>query len=311
MTAFLNPPEYFNGGTAGTLTPKEAAGSIVMGSSDQVGNELDEFVTETLRNNLLGLPLDLPTLNMTRAREAGVPPLNDVRRQIFGQTNDGQLAPYTSWSDFGQHLKHPESLINFVAAYGLHPSITSQTTLAGKRAAAKAIVDPAPADTTPIPGDAAEFMFGTGAWASAPNGVTTTGLDNVDLWVGGLAEITNLFGGLLGSTFNYVFETQLEKLQDGDRLYYLARTPGMNLRTQLESNSFSEIIQRNTDNTNSLKADAFATADCKFQLANLERHAGRVHPVRRDRSNDDPTTTDCDESKLLLRKPDGTIQYRR
>ena len=30
-----------------------------MGSSDQVGNELDEFVTETLRNNLLGLPLDL------------------------------------------------------------------------------------------------------------------------------------------------------------------------------------------------------------------------------------------------------------
>ena len=51
-----------------------------MGSSDQVGNEIDEFVTETLRNNLLGLPLDLPTLNMTRAREAGVPPLNDVRR---------------------------------------------------------------------------------------------------------------------------------------------------------------------------------------------------------------------------------------
>ena len=31
-----------------------------MGSSDQAGNELDEFVTETLRNNLLGLPLDLP-----------------------------------------------------------------------------------------------------------------------------------------------------------------------------------------------------------------------------------------------------------
>ena len=59
--------------------------------------------------------------------------------------------------------------------------------------------------------------------------------------------MTNLFGGLLGSTFNYVFQTQLEKLQDGDRLYYLARTPGMNLRTQLEGNSFSEMIQRNTD----------------------------------------------------------------
>jgi hypothetical protein len=33
-----------------------------MGSSDQTGNELDEFVTETLRNNLLGLPLDLASI---------------------------------------------------------------------------------------------------------------------------------------------------------------------------------------------------------------------------------------------------------
>ena len=59
-----------------------------MGSSDQTGNELDEFVVETLRNNLLGLPLDLPTINMTRAREAGIPPLNEVRRQIHAETND-------------------------------------------------------------------------------------------------------------------------------------------------------------------------------------------------------------------------------
>src|SRR4029079_1343717 len=92
-------------------------------SSDQVGNELDEFVTETLRNNLLGLPLDLPTINMARAREAGVPPLNVLRREIHARTNDAQLAPYTDWSDFGQHLKHPESLINYVAAYGTHPTI--------------------------------------------------------------------------------------------------------------------------------------------------------------------------------------------
>src|SRR3954451_14220841 len=137
LTAFLNPPEYFHNG-ASTYTAEQAAGAVVMGSADQTGNELDEFVVETLRNNLLGLPLDLPTINMARAREAGVPPLNDVRRQIFGQTNDGQMAPYTDWSDFGQHLKHPESLINYVAAYGTHPSITSATTLAAKRAAAKA-----------------------------------------------------------------------------------------------------------------------------------------------------------------------------
>ena len=37
------------------------------------------------------------------------------------------------------------------------------------------------------------------------------------------------FGGMLGSTFNFVFETQLEKLQDGDRFYYLERTAGPEL----------------------------------------------------------------------------------
>ena len=147
-------------------------------------------------------------------------------------------------------------------------------------------MDPLPTDTQPA--DAADFMFSTGAWSSNANGRTITGLDDVDLWVGGLAEVTNLFGGLLGSTFNYVFQTQLEKLQDGDRLYYLARTPGMNLRTQLEGNSFSEMIQRNTDGTDTLKADAFATADCKFQLGNItspystSRIADPVLPRARD-----------------------------
>src|SRR4051794_10341360 len=306
LDAFLNPPEYFNGHAAGTLTPEQAAGSIVMGSSDQVGNELDEFVTETLRNNLLGLPLDLPTINMARAREAGVPPLNNLRRQIFAKTNDGQLAPYTDWSDFGQHLKHPESLINFVAAYGKHPNIVDATTVAAKRAAARAIVDPAPTDTPPA--DAAAFMFSTGKWANNANGVTITGVDDVDLWVGGLSEVTNLFGGLLGSTFNYVFQNTLENLQDGDRLYYLARTPGLNLRTQLEGNSFSEMIERNTDGTSTLKADPFATADCKFELSKL---FGTADDFTRLGSTvaDDPAT-DCKENLLLIRKPDGTIQYR-
>ncbi|HEY4608646.1 MAG TPA: hypothetical protein VIH06_05560, partial [Ilumatobacteraceae bacterium] len=104
-------------------------------------------------------------------------------------------------------------------------------------------------------------------------------------------------------------QTALEDLQDGDRLYYLARTPGMNLLSQLEGNSFSELIQRNTDGTNSLKADAFATAACKFQLADLDGTASAFASVGATVA-DDPLTTDCDESLLLQRKPDGTIQYR-
>ena len=51
----------------------------------QVGNELDEFVTDALRNQLLGLPLDLATLNMARARDTGIPTLNAARRAFYAR----------------------------------------------------------------------------------------------------------------------------------------------------------------------------------------------------------------------------------
>lgn len=322
LDAFLNPPAYFDSGDpADPWTPEEAAGAIAMGSANQVGNELDEFVTRTLRSNLLGLPLDLAALNITRARDAGVPRLNELRRQIHADTNDPSLAPYESWADFGNHLKHPESLVNFVAAYGTHPTITGAGTLNARRAAARAIVDPGPGDSPPA--DASAFMFGTDSsqltacqepgaecddWSSRPDGTTVTGLDDVDLWVGGLAEVTNLFGGLLGSTFNYVFQTQMEKFQDNDRFYYLARTPGLNLRAQLEGNSFTEMIQRNTDGTSALKSDAFGTADCHFLMGHLAGTPAGFNQFGATVA-DDPET-ECKENLLLVRNPDGTLAYR-
>ena len=42
---FLNPPAFYDGGSAGRLTAPQAAGAIAMGMADQVGNEIDEFVT--------------------------------------------------------------------------------------------------------------------------------------------------------------------------------------------------------------------------------------------------------------------------
>jgi hypothetical protein len=137
LTAFLNPPRFLEGGT----DPEAAAGDIVRGMTQQVGNELDEFVTEALRNELLGLPLDLASLNLARARDTGVPTLNAARRTFYAQTSDSGLQPYSSWADFGFSLKHSGSLVNFIAAYGTHPSITDATTVAGKRAAAKTILD--------------------------------------------------------------------------------------------------------------------------------------------------------------------------
>jgi Ca2+-binding RTX toxin-like protein len=303
LDAFLNPPSYYDNGHGGQLSAEDAAGSIAMGMTDQTGNELDEFVTEALRNNLLGLPLDLATLNMARAREAGVPSLNNVRKELYRKTNDGSLKPYTDWVDFGLSLKHSYSVVNFMAAYGTHPTIADATTVAAKRAAAQTLYDDNPATTPAPPADAAAFVNSTGAWADTPGGVSRTGLDDVDLWIGGLAESQNLFGGLLGSTFNYVFERQLTDLQDGDRLYYLSRTSGLNLRAQLEGNSFAEMIMRNTS-AESLEADSFGTADCEFELGHPE-FTGTGNTV-----TDDPSS-ECDESKVLIRMANGTIRYRQ
>ncbi len=334
LDGFLNPASYYDNGT----DSRGAATAIIMGMSDQVGNEIDEFVTNTLRNNLLGLPLDLPAINMTRARSEGIPSLNNVRKQIFGATNDGQLAPYENWVSFGQALKHPESLINFVAAYGTHTNIMNLDPdgagpivaggLEARRIAAEQIVNgtelPGPdgilfddlgtaadeaADNILAPADAEDFLFSSGAWTNSAAGVSPTGLDDIDLWVGGLAENTLVFGGLLGSTFNYVFENQLTNLQNGDRFYYLARTPGMNLRAQLEGNSFAELVMRNTT-AYSLKADPFATADCKFHLANITWPAPSTAAIRGAGSVADDPDTECDENRLLLRQPTGRFEYR-
>jgi hypothetical protein len=59
-----------------------------------------------------------------------------------------------------------------------------------------------------------------------------TGLNDVDLWMGGLAENPDkqpLIPPMLGPTFQYVFTDQMQKLQDNDRFYYLSRLLGINL----------------------------------------------------------------------------------
>jgi Ca2+-binding RTX toxin-like protein len=258
IEAFLNPLAFDEDGA---LTAEDAAGAIVRGTTRQVGNEIDEFKTEALRNNLLGLPLDLATINLARGRDTGIPSLNAARRDFYDVTGDSRLAPYTSWIDYMEHLKHPESIVNFIAAYGTHETITAATTLADKRAAAMAIVFGGPGE----PADRLDFLNSTGAWASGPNGVTTTGVDDIDLWIGGLAEEQMPFGGFLGSTFNFVFEEQLEKLQDGDRFYYLERTAGMNFLAELENNSFAKMIMANTSATH-LPGDVFSTPGFFFEL---------------------------------------------
>lgn len=253
IEAFTNPVsfDHINDGVLGNdLTADEAAASIIRGMTIETGNEIDEFIVGSLRNSLLGLPLDLAALNIARGREAGVPTLNDAREQLYGATGSSFLKPYSNWVELAANLKNSMSVVNFIAAYGTHPSIPEDGTLAQKRAAATLLVF----GTTDFngngtieanevaPSDRIDYLTSTGTWAGRE-----TGLNLIDLWIGGLAEKVMPFGGMLGSTFNAIFEAQLENLQDGDRFYYLTRTQGQNLLVSLEQNSFAKLIMANTD----------------------------------------------------------------
>ena len=322
IDAFLNPLEYAAAGGA-------AAGGIVLGTVNQIGNEIDEFVTGALRNNLLGLPLDLAALNIARGRDTGVPPLNLLRAQLFAATQDTSLKPYSSWAEFGAFLKHAASLINFVAAYGTHASLLAATSMDAKRAAALDLVllglDEANKNSADqVLKDAYNFMHSIGVYAndvSNPLSVhatwstgSITGVDNVDLWIGGLAEKQNLFGGLLGSTFNFIFETQLENLQDGDRLYYLPRIEGLHWGSEIEGNTFASMIMANTG-IRHLPASIFLTPEYIVEASTYfvrDANGDFVLDSAGNRIATDPTTwlrNPVTGALLVEVLPDGTVHF--
>ncbi|MEP3329230.1 peroxidase family protein [Sedimentitalea sp.] len=456
IEAFLNPVLFDDNGS---VSAEQAAGAIIRGMTYVQGNEIDEFVVESLRNNLLGLPLDLAAINIARGRDAGVPTLNDAREQLYAASNSSWLKPYDSWADFAASLKTPASIVNFIAAYGTHPTILASDSLEEKREAAMillglttgtdeeaaalgnasfemdSLADGVPGVTTHVdgnytatapdgwtisggaggliapeativdqtgpsgdnvawlregailaqttttvveadanyrltfdigdrldmdwPGGEARLMAGTteiatlslaapgadGGWSTVSletgdidpllvgetlsieiqqgDGTTNqifidnvqldilrpadapadrfdylnsvgaweneeTGLNLIDLWIGGLAERVMPFGGMLGSTFNAVFELQMENLQEGDRFYYLSRTQGLNMLNELENNAFTKLIMANTDIGNEdgdvdhhIGLDVFAKYD----------HVLEVNPdnqIEDDPEGDDP-----------------------
>ncbi|WP_029617725.1 peroxidase family protein [Pseudorhizobium marinum] len=257
IESFLNPVLFDNDGS---ISHDEGAAAIVRGMTIERGNEIDEFITGALRNNLLGLPLDLAAINIARGRDTGMPTLNEARQQLFDASGSSFLTPYASWTEFAANLKNPLSVVNFIAAYGKHSTIPQNGTLEAKRDAAWLLVF----GGAGAPSDRLDFLNSTGAFSAA-----NTGLNDIDLWIGGLAEKKMPFGGMLGSTFNAVFELQMENLQDGDRFYYLTRTQGQNFLNSLEQNSFAKLIMANTNLANPGADGIRGTADDI-----VERHIG-------------------------------------
>ncbi|MEY4368017.1 MAG: hypothetical protein RLZ28_1432 [Actinomycetota bacterium] len=358
------------GSTPWTFTAGQQTAMMAQGLAAQRGQEIDEFTTDAVRNNLLGLPLDLASLNITRGRDTGLPTLNQFRSQ-----SNGSLKPYYAWNDYFDALRYFPSDVNFLAAYGKYPtinasveivtptdavsngssivytaedtsgivvgdvvsvtgfstlnvdfavvdavtadsftvskawanspsatlafasqgalmsysainiskadategsssaSVTREPTIDERRSAAQAVIDSNSQETR-------DFLNGVGYWSTHE-----TGINDVDLWIGGLAENPYkqpITPPVLGPTFQYVFEDQVLKLQDGDRFYYLGRLAGSNLGEEIPAQKFTDILRRNTPSVSAqvplasakgvvgINSPGFSVSDCAFSdLASL------------------------------------------
>ena len=273
IDAFLSPQSYKPGYTAGLLAD---------GSTAQVANRIDEKVTDALRDNLLGQPLDLATLNLVRGRDAGLPTLNEMRASIQAIAPlllQPTLNAYNSWSSFRDNLKGTiadqiATVKNFIMAYASDAILekfgatgSSLDGVAGRSLAdwytLRASTDPvAQADYMKALKAATNAAYADGTWMG------TTGnqdFNHIDAWIGGLAE-REVAGGMLGSTFDAVFAMTMMNLQNADHFYYLGRVPATEFfQENIEGNQFSDIVMRATGATN-LYGDIFSVADEYLQM---------------------------------------------
>ncbi len=81
-------------------------------------------------------------------------------------------------------------------------------------------------------------------------------VNDVDLWIGGLAE-QHVGGGVVGETFGFILADQFQRLMDGDRFFYLGDLEHIRvIDPDFDATTLSEIIMRNTDLTG-LQANVF------------------------------------------------------
>ena len=206
FNAFLNPGLFYGYGTT----------AIQAGLIQQAHDAIDTMMSDAVRNNLVTRNLDLFTANVLRGREVGLPGFNQMRRELF---NDGPIIkangtdttarfqgnplfkPYATWEEFGSNMR----------------------------------------DWTPsknAAGNALEFKqadsrtWGTSALLTKFKAAYTN-LEDVDAWVGMLAEKPTAETGQMGPLMAYIFLEQLDRSQEGDRFYYIPRLKDNNSNSNL------------------------------------------------------------------------------
>ena len=109
-------------------------------------------------------------------------------------------------------------------------------------------------------------------------------IDDVDLWIGGLAE-AHVNGGLVGETFNSILTDQFLRTRDGDRFFFTSELDHLLLLdSNFESTLLSDIILRNT-NIASIQSNVFITAVPEPSSLALTLGIGLMGLARRRRSD--------------------------
>ncbi len=301
LNAFLNPESY-NGNTAADLA---------RGLTNQVGNEIDEWVTDTLRNHLVGQKLDLATANIVRGRDSGVASWNDTRASLYQQASLVSLAPYQSWYEVGAHLLHgQDTLKEFIEAYAHDDILTrfyAQLVATGSvlgtdvpatnSLAAWAdfqLTHPDTKGTVGSDGTYANLNGGTGgippvagAYSKALSAAADLAIGDptwmdvdgnqdfwtIDLWTGGLAE-DKAQGSMLGTTMDCIFAVQMNNLQNGDRMYYINRLgAAQNILVSMDEMTLADLVMRNTGATH-LYSDIFSVPDSVIEIKDYQDQLG-------------------------------------
>lgn len=92
-------------------------------------------------------------------------------------------------------------------------------------------------------------------------------VDNIDLWVGGLAE-DHLPGSSMGETFTSIIVDQFQRLRDGDRFWYQNIFSGDVLK-EIHDTTLADVIERNSEVSGLQENVFFAPSVLQIDLADL------------------------------------------
>lgn len=217
LNGFLNPQLFMTLGNT----------AITAGLTQVAHDTIDTLLPNAVRNDLVQRNLDLFTANVLRGRELGIPGLNAIRRELFlngplNKANGTDLTatfqgnplfkPYGSWAEFGANLRD------------WAPSRNADGTPRAFR-----VSDPTTHGSSAL---LAKFQS---VYAS---------VEDVDAWVGMLAEKPSADSGQMGPLMATIFWEQLDRLQEGDRFYYISRLRDTDSGLWNELDSLRDILRR-------------------------------------------------------------------